>query len=165
MNHRGLTLLEVVVIVVVIAILAGLIVPPFCGEGMRRAKATNCAHNLGQLYKLGTVYASTHKGEWPSETGDDLWLSFTKTVPPLIDATTIEILACPVLGEEIRPGETHYRGPQLPWSKLKSSDPLGGDKVGNHGDGVGGNVLYKDGSVMELDVQELHRRESDGLLR
>jgi hypothetical protein len=53
---------------------------------------------------------------------------------------------------EIGPDETHFRGPALPMGKLGATDPLGADKVGNHGEKLGGNVLFKDGSVQEFEL-------------
>ena len=150
MNQRGLTLLEVFILVIVIGILAALFIPPTCGDGLR----TNCSANLGQLYKVGTIYASMHKGEWPGIAGDELWLSFTRTTPPLIEEEHRAILACRVQGEECAPGETHYRGPRVPWKQLRPGEPLAADKPGNHGDDYGGNVLFKDGSVHEAALRD-----------
>ena len=147
MNNRGLSLLEVFLVVIVIAILGSLLLPPICGHPTRRRIA--CEHNLMQLYKLGVVYSSTHKGEWPEIAGEELWLSFTKTTPPLIPPEHRSILFCPVLGEERETG-TDYLGPKLPWKKLGPQDPLGGDKPGNHGEGESGCVLFKDGRVEEI---------------
>lgn len=151
MNHRGLTLLEVFILVILIGVLCALFVPAIPCGGHR--KSVSCANNLMQLYRLGTIYAATHQKEWPAASGEDLWLSFTRTKPPLIEPEHRSILSCPVLGED-DPGETHYRGPRLPFKGLQSGDPLGADKPGNHGEGYGGNVLLKDGSVRETNVGE-----------
>jgi hypothetical protein len=118
---------------------------------MHRAKVTACAHNLRQLYQLGTVYASSHKGNWPSARGEELWLSLHRMVPPLIETDQLEVLACPVTGVELGPDETQFRGPAVPMGKLGATDPLGADKEGNHGDQHGGNVLMKDGSIQEFE--------------
>lgn len=118
-----------------------------------------------QLYKLGTVYASMHKGEWPDVHGEELWLSFTRTNPPLIEPERHSILACPVLGEDRGPGETHYRAPRVPWKKLNAGEPLGGDKPGNHGEDYGGNVLMKDGRVEELGLKDPLWKQCQDLLR
>jgi type II secretory pathway pseudopilin PulG len=149
MKNQGLTLLEVAVIVVVIGILAALLVPPICGP-RRRPRQLACQSNLHQLYKLGTVHASMHKGAWPDATGKDLWLSFRKMVPPLIETDHAGILNCDVLEHELGPDETNYRGPIAAFNRLGPGSPLGGDKPGNHGDEYGGNLLLKDGSVQEL---------------
>jgi len=151
MAYRCLALREILVSIAAVGLLAILIVPVivnFGGEGTRRI---SCAHNLRQLYQLGTVYASTHKGHWPEAEGEGLWISFTRTTPPLLEQDYFDILACPVRGEELAPGQTDYFGPRQPPSSLKPNDILGGDKTGNHGDKFGGNLLYNDGSVLELD--------------
>jgi hypothetical protein len=157
MNERGLSLLEVCVIVIVISILAALLVPGLHEPGIGHPRRVACANNLMQLYKLGTVYSSTHKGQWPDLSGDELWLSFTKTTPPLIPPEYAEILACPWREEDCAPGQTDFFGPRVPWKKLGPGDPLGGDKPGNHGEQEGGFVLFKDGRVEEVDAKSLRR--------
>jgi hypothetical protein len=149
MRNRGLTLLEALVIVVVIAFLAAIFIP--CHGGIRNTKKASCLFNLHQLYTVGTIYARSHKGEWSSATGDDLWLSFRKMVPPLIAEDSAEILHCSVLDHELGTLETNYRGPVVPFHRLGIAEPLGGDKLGNHGEEYGGNVLYKDGSIQEWE--------------
>jgi hypothetical protein len=49
---------------------------------------------------------------------------------------------------------TDYRGPAVLVRKLESTDPVGGDKPGNHGEGNGGHVLLMDGSVQEVDEDD-----------
>src|SRR5262249_15442364 len=93
----------------------------------------------------------SHKGIWPSARGDELWLSLRRMVPPLIEPDHADLLTCPVLQTKVGPEETHFRGPGIPLGKLGAADPLGADKVDNHGDRYGGNVLLKDGSVQEYE--------------
>lgn len=150
MNRKGLTLLEVFMIVVVIGVLVALFVPWIGGGGHPCVRTINCANNLRQLYKLGTVFAASHKGEWPSAKGADFWLYLTRTKPPLIEEEWMEIFACPIRDETLNPGETDYLGPLIPWSQLKPSDPIAADKPGNHGPNENINVLLKDGSVLEI---------------
>jgi hypothetical protein len=159
MAYRCLALREILFSVVGVGLLSGLILPvfvTFCRVDTRR---TGCASNLRQLYQLGTVYASTNKGQWPDAKGDDLWLSFTRTTPPLIDPDQIELLACPVRCEDIEPGQTDYFGPRQSASTLKPTDILGGDKRGNHGEEFGGSLLYKDGSVLEIKRSDSRWKE------
>lgn len=149
-RRNGFTLVELLVVIVIIGILAGLLLP-IIGRALHQAKVTTCQSNLGQLYKLGTIYSSTRKGNWPSAKGEDLWLSLRRMVPPLIEREHAAILHCKVTTDdgELGDEETNYRGPLVSYSKLGTVDPLGADKAGNHGEQYGGNVLYKDGRVEE----------------
>jgi len=150
-RRNGFTLVELLVVIVIIGILAGLIIPVIT-HAIFRTKVTTCLHNQQQLYKLGTVYSSSHKGSWPSGKGEDLWLSLRRLVPPLIEADHAIILHCMVMDPELGIDETNYRGPNVSFARLGICDPLGADKVGNHGDQHGGCVLYKDGSVLEHEL-------------
>jgi type II secretory pathway pseudopilin PulG len=147
MHNRGLTLLEVLVIIIVIGIVAALILPSFGGDG-HCSRMLACQSNLQQLYKLGTVYATMHKGEWPKAHGSDFWIAFSKTTPPLIEPEAREVLTCP-LRDDASPGDCHYRGPRIPFSQLDSQDPIVADLEGNHGEGEPINVVLKDGSVFD----------------
>jgi prepilin-type N-terminal cleavage/methylation domain-containing protein len=147
---QGFTLVELLVVIVIIGILSSLLIPAIVSS-IRTTKITACASNQRQLYQLGTVYATSHKGNWPSARGEELWLSLRRMVPPLIEEGHAGVLACPLKGESLGPDETDFRGPALPWSKIGAADPIGADKVGNHGDDDGGNVLLRDGSVQTYE--------------
>jgi type II secretory pathway pseudopilin PulG len=152
MNARGLTLLEVIVILAVIAILAALLLPPL-EPGMRQARKMSCANNLRQLHQLAIHHSSTHPGEWPTLTAGGLWMDFTRTTPPLLEGVDLEVLVCPVNGEPII-GSCDYRAPGLPWTSLSPKDIVAADKPGNHGEKEGGHVLRKDGSAQESGLQD-----------
>jgi len=149
MHGHALCLREILAGVFAAVIAAALLVPSVGGHGHGRLGA--CAGNLRQLYQLGAVYAATHRGEWPRATGSELWISFTHSTPPLIDPDSLEVLLCPVK-DQSGIGACDYLGPRKPVSELKSDEALAADKPGNHGTGRGGNVLLKDGSVLEFDA-------------
>ncbi len=150
-----ITLSGVLALLVAILLLAALLP---CGlhpyRKLDHARRTDCANHLWQLYKLGVTYAATHRGKWPEAEGGQLWASFAECHPPLIEGDQLEILCCPVKGEDPFRGATDYRGPSKPPHLLQPADFLGADKPGNHGDTLGGNLLRMDGSVLEAAADD-----------
>jgi len=60
----GFTLLELLLVVVVIAVLAGLVAPAL-GQAKRRALATQCLNNLRQIGIASVMYADDNGGRLP----------------------------------------------------------------------------------------------------
>ena len=81
-------------------------------------------------------------GLYSSETGAAFWQALRKTPKPILEK--IDILGCP-LDESNRT----YRAPASDVNNFSDADPVGADPVGAHGDGMGGNVIIKAGSVRE----------------
>ncbi len=145
---RATTLPEGIAILVVLTILGALLIP--CTGGMRNGRSHTCANNLRSLHQVLHVYLAECRGRFPEERGAAFWLALAETKPPLIDPSSQEIYFCVLKGEIGGPGETDYRGPADPPTNYTSEDPIGADKEGNHGEGRGGNVLLKNGSVQEV---------------
>ena len=143
---------------------------PAIARAIRNAKATACANNLAQLYKMQHNYTAVYGGPdrlMPRQTGGQFWLHLSVVSPPLIDATLAEIYSCPMEGNPNAPGTTDYRGPAMDINRasLLDGDPIGADNIGNHGSREGGNVIRKSGDVLtvsEIDPlwQEAFRKTS-----
>ncbi len=58
---------------------------------------------------------------------------------------------CPVKGTR---DDIDYRGPALPPRRLKNDDPFLADRPGNHGPEKGGNVVFKDGRIVEASTSD-----------
>ena len=147
------TLVELLVVIVIIGILAALLLPALA-QSITRSKVIQCSSNLKQLYTMMWTYATRYRGQWPTDTGSDFWLKLSTVTPPLIDPDLAEIYACPVKGIPPGVGSTDYRGPSGNANLYGESDPVGADKVGNHGPENGGNVIRKAGDVREVDPND-----------
>lgn len=143
---------EVVAIIVGLALLASIFVPALDGHGHHRP-TQRCANNLGQLYQVCIIYSQSHRGEWPDAQGENLWLFFRKTVPPLIEADHAAILHCTASDHDLGVDETHYRGPRGRLILPTLPRMIGAYKIGNHGESCGGNVLFMDGHVEEVELR------------
>lgn len=106
--QRAFSLIELLVVILIISILAGLLLPVLAG-GKEKAKRTACRSNLRQLIIAAHLYAEDHQGKLPSglaDTGDDY--------TPLISTNTWEsfvqsggnknIIGCPDLPKPFVPG-------------------------------------------------------------
>lgn len=149
--RRGFTLVEFLVLVVVIGILAALLVPAFV-RMQRNSKIAHCANNLQALWTALEQYRTEMGGPdraYPSESGSALWLRLSRTQPPL--ARDPSVYDCPLRPGAPEAGAADYRGPKHDLNgketPYKEDDAIGSDLDGNHGEGEGGNVLFKSGAV------------------
>ena len=75
-------------------------------------------------------------------TGSEFWLALSKTQPPLIDLTMVEIYCCPFSRK--KEGCT-YAGPAQDVNELADGDPVGLCDDPGHGETV--VILYKSADV------------------
>jgi hypothetical protein len=155
---------SVIIVVVVIAGLFLLGVPclaalllPAIARATRNAKVISCVNNQSQLWKMMNNYMVMYGGSrkaMPSTTGGAFWLELSRTSPPLVDPSMMDIYECAVEGGPNAAGTTDYRGPAGNVNTFGDGDPVGADKVGNHGRGEGGNVVRKSGDIQTVSEMD-----------
>ncbi|HEY3416881.1 MAG TPA: type II secretion system protein, partial [Armatimonadota bacterium] len=64
-SHRGFTLLELLVVVAIIAMLAGLLVPVL-SQAKEKGRQTTCLNNQHQLYLAISIWTQDHDERYPS---------------------------------------------------------------------------------------------------
>ena len=146
--------LIVIALTALVAIFSAMVITSYLRSN-RNSRVTSCVSNLSQLWKMQWNYAVHFGGpdkRMPTETGGAFWLVLRRTDPPLIDDMLLTIFSCPVKGRRPLRDATDFRGPHIDVNstKIGDGDPVGADKIGNHGSGKGGNVIRKSGDVITV---------------
>jgi prepilin-type N-terminal cleavage/methylation domain-containing protein len=160
---RGFTLVELLVVIVIISVLAGLLIPAIVAA-LREARITDCMNNLRNIGQLTEVYrksCSAHYG-LPDATG-------ARFHQALIDrglaGRSAAIFQCPLEG--LPTTVPDFRGPARNVNverNYEMEDAIAGDKVDasgqtNHGDPerYGVNALTKAHSVIRITSSDTAR--------
>jgi prepilin-type N-terminal cleavage/methylation domain-containing protein len=141
-GDRGFTAVEMIVVVIVVGIAAAVTLPALL-RGSRNLLHARCESNLRALWKAESDYRAKN-GATPAARGSAYWAA---VLGPGADPG---LLVCP-LSKGAR-----YRGPAADPTPLPPMAVIGSDAPGNHGEGEGGYILFKNGEVRAC-------RETDAL--
>lgn len=169
--RRAFTLVEMLVVIAVIAILAGLLLPAIA-KSKDKARDIQCLNNLRQLGSAVFLYAGDHDQMLPvAERVPSTPLNPTNVLPRICDllsnhvAGVTEVFTCPkdTVGRFTREGSSYEWNPQFNGQRLESllartsvvpaeEANLLYDYENFHSGGTTGAkyVLYADGHVSRL---------------
>ena len=101
-GRSGLTLVEVLVVIVVLAVLVAMLLPATVGNG--RSKMARCLSNLHEMLIAFTVFANDNNGEFPMQIpvakGGTMEFAYSGHTFPHFEkmrayGTTLQMLICP----------------------------------------------------------------------
>ena len=126
---------------VVLVTLVGVLGAAFVSM-QKRSDTEMCAANLVILYNH--IRSGEHPDS-PKWNGMGTGRSFLAAYEqwPTHERRPLD-LNCPVKG---RSPEIDYRGPARPLPQMRPDEPILADRPGNHGPGMGGNVVLKTGAM------------------
>jgi prepilin-type N-terminal cleavage/methylation domain-containing protein len=144
-HHAGFTLVELLVVIAVMAILAGLLLPALA-VARGKAQSTRCVSNLRQIGIAVRLYADDHGGRLPSarstagiETNRVQKLpSIQEVLRPWLGGTN-EVFRCPADGDRLFETE----GSSYEWNQAVNGRILHRIDEGAQGTG-GGSYLLRD---------------------
>lgn len=128
-NNKGFTLIELMVVVVIIALLAGLAVPAINGA-LIKAKQVKCASNMRQIGMAMLMYAGENNNRLPLNTSHGGTEHFRVLLEPYISEDAENVFQCPhdPQGEErLAAGSSSYV--LNFWTSSVISNPLRGINI------------------------------------
>ena len=116
MKRHDFTLTELLVVIGIIAVLAGLTVPAV-GMALEKAKGTSCLNNLKQCMTAYTMYSNDYKGWGPAafSRNNESWAKVLKK-KKFLDSR--EVMSCPSMSDVIT-GESGN-----PTTRLRDEDSI-----------------------------------------
>lgn len=176
--RSGFTLVELLVVIVIIGVLAGMLLPSITGV-KERGNRLSCASRLREIHKLAIAYAKDNEDMLPSYDNPKA------NAPMLLEeqlntfcrknyTRNLKIFKCPSRGSptalskeyqyEYNPYFTARRALRIPqvknaaglrlaWDSDKENQAGFYDPQDNHGE-AGGNVVYVDGHVQWTDGKQ-----------
>lgn len=174
-RHEGFTLVELLVVIVIIGILAGMLLPAITNVS-EKGKRVTCANNLREIHKMAVAYARDNDDllpfyDDPKANGPLLLEEQLNTFYRKNYTRNLKVFKCPSrttpygLSKEYQyeynpylTGKralrfTQVKNPgnlRMAWDCDKESQAGFYDPKDNHGD-AGGNVVYLDGHVQWWD--------------
>jgi hypothetical protein len=126
---------------VLVVVIVGLFGATFVSM-QKRSDAEMCAANLMILYTHIRSGEHPDSPKWnDAGAGREFLANYERW--PTHERRPLD-LNCPVKG---RSREIDYRGPARPLPQMRADEPILADRPGNHGPGMGGNVVLKTGAM------------------
>lgn len=123
-SHHGLSLIEVLASVAILAVLIALLMP-FLKSAQKKASIMRCVSNLRQISTASAAYSSDHNGDWPPSAVGTVFSNFLipylGKIPGINENYMNSPLVCPLAKEDTPDSPWMFRGIYTPSSYL---DPV-----------------------------------------
>jgi len=173
-RQTGFSLIEILVVVTIIAALVGL-ATPIIQNALDKGRVVTCSTHLSDMGKEFFLWKGRHKDRWPKESGIRFLLVLHRD--GMIEGKDCAVFLCPGT-EDINwtpdnrdPGSTYddwddidpmtisYAGrdaKNYPINKNKENEEViaADDNDGRNNHRYSTNILYADGSVITLDIDD-----------
>lgn len=141
MEPKRITPVHLIVAGTVAVVLVGLLGAAYVSM-RKRADGEMCGANLRIIFIQTRSGEPVTSAKWAAAgTGRAFLAGYPEW--PVHESRSLD-LNCPVKG---RSPEIDYRGPARPLHLMERDEPILADRPGNHGPGLGGNVVLKSGAL------------------